>query len=66
MENLLDERQAAQRLHLSVRTLQRFRSAGNGPRYVKIGRLVRYQAGAVEAYLAACVRASTSDHGAVQ
>jgi hypothetical protein len=64
MEILLDERQTAEKLQLSVRTLQRLRGAGNGPVYLKIGRLVRYRLEAVNDYLATCARRSTSDAGA--
>ena len=39
----LNENQAAEFLGLSVRTLQAWRVRGGGPRYVKIGRSVRYQ-----------------------
>jgi predicted DNA-binding transcriptional regulator AlpA len=39
----LNENQAAEFLACSVRTLQSWRARGAGPRYVKIGRSVRYQ-----------------------
>ena len=47
MQNLLTEKEAAQILNCSVSSLQRDRHInGNNPRipYVKIGRLVRYDA----------------------
>jgi len=42
--NLLDERGAANLLNLSVRTLQRWRSKGIGPQFVRLStnRCVRY------------------------
>jgi predicted DNA-binding transcriptional regulator AlpA len=63
MQLLLNERQTATMLNISVRTLQRLRAIGNGPVYVKLGRLVRYQSDAVDNYLAACTRKSTSQGG---
>jgi predicted DNA-binding transcriptional regulator AlpA len=39
----LNEHQAADFLGISVRTLQAWRVRGGGPRYVKLGRSVRYQ-----------------------
>jgi hypothetical protein len=38
-----NESQAANLLGVSVRTLQAWRVRGGGPRYIKIGRAVRYQ-----------------------
>jgi helix-turn-helix protein len=38
-----NESQAANLLGVSVRTLQAWRFRGGGPRYIKIGRAVRYQ-----------------------
>lgn len=61
MDLLLDEHQTANTLRLSVRTLQRLRRSGGGPRYFKIGRLVRYRIEAVEEYLSGCSRLSTSE-----
>jgi predicted DNA-binding transcriptional regulator AlpA len=43
MDSLIDPKQAAPILGLSVRTLERHRLAGTGPRYVRLGRLVRYR-----------------------
>jgi hypothetical protein len=41
------ERQLADRWHVSKRTLQRWRKACTGPRWVLIGHQVRYPASAV-------------------
>ena len=49
--NLITETDLAERLQVSKKLLQKMRYEGNGPRYVKIGRLVRYQIKDVEAYL---------------
>ena len=40
---LLDEHRAARYLGLCVKTLRNWRSAGKGPSYIKIGRIVRYR-----------------------
>jgi hypothetical protein len=43
MNKLLDEKQAAALLNVSVKSLQAWRCRGGGPKFVKIGkRLVRY------------------------
>ena len=39
---LLTEREAAELLCVSFRTLQVWRSKGKGPAYIKLGRTVRY------------------------
>ncbi len=39
---LMDEADLAELLEISVRTLQKWRHEGGGPRYVKLGRMVRY------------------------
>lgn len=53
---LLDEGRLAERLGVSRSTLQSWRYSGRGPRYLKIGRLIRYQESDVEAYLRAQTR----------
>jgi predicted DNA-binding transcriptional regulator AlpA len=42
-DTVLNEKQAAEFLGVSVRTLQAWRVRGAPPRFVKIGRAVRYQ-----------------------
>lgn len=49
--DLLDEARLAAKLDVSRKTLQCWRYAGQGPRFIKIGRLVRYRLGDVDAYL---------------
>ena len=63
MTQLLDEKQAAALLNVSVKTLQARRSRGGGPRFVKLGRSVRYAMADLEAFVLAAVRSSTSDRG---
>ena len=60
-ENFLNEEQAARVLNASKRTLQGWRQRGDGPPYVKVGHLVRYQPSSLEAYFVARTRHSTSD-----
>jgi hypothetical protein len=67
-EPLENEETVANRLNVSVRTLQKWRWQGKGPRYIKLGAgtfgAVRYRQSDVDAYIAAGARASTSDPGA--
>ena len=58
---LLDERQAAGRLCLAVRTLQKWRVTGGGPRFVKLGRSVRYRQSDLDQWVRERQRTSTSD-----
>ena len=48
---LLTEKQAAGYLTRSVSTLRRGRKNGTGPRFVRIGRSVRYQQSELDAYI---------------
>ena len=61
---LLDETKAARILGLSVKTLRRWRWAGKGPAFRKLGRAVRYASNDLEAFIASALRTSTSDGGA--
>ena len=61
---LLDQREAARLLNLSIRTMERMRLQGGGPLYVKCGRSVRYRTSDIEAWIAARVVDSTSAIGA--
>jgi predicted DNA-binding transcriptional regulator AlpA len=63
MQTLLDQREAARLLNLSIRTMERFRLQGGGPLYVKCGRSVRYRTSDIEAWIAARVVSSTSAIG---
>ena len=58
---LLTQSEAARRLRLSERTLERLRLQGGGPRYVKANRSVRYREADLEAWVTARVVSSTSD-----
>jgi len=63
MNKLLDEKQAAAFLNVSVKSLQAWRYRGGGPKYVKLGRSVRYTMADLEAFVVASKRTSTSDTG---
>jgi excisionase family DNA binding protein len=49
-QNFLTQSELAKRWGISPRTLERWRWAGEGLRFVKIGGLVRYRLEDVEAY----------------
>jgi predicted DNA-binding transcriptional regulator AlpA len=51
----------AHRLGTSIRTLERKRADGTGPRFVRVGRLVRYTDPDVDAWITAQTVASTSE-----
>jgi len=57
---LLTEKQAAERLNLSHRTLQRWRVTGQGPRYTKLGAAVRYPEDEIARFQTDGLRCSTS------
>ena len=61
---LLSQREAATLLHLSERTLERWRVAGDGPRFVRLGRSIRYPLTEIEAHIASRVVSSTSERPA--
>jgi excisionase family DNA binding protein len=61
MSRLVTERDAAELLGVSVRTLQKWRLQGNGPQFVKLGHAVRYDVKDLEAYIERARRRSTSD-----
>ncbi|GAC1601611.1 MAG: hypothetical protein NVS3B2_04670 [Ramlibacter sp.] len=52
LDDHLSEHQAAELLHVSVRTLQRWRGQRFGPRWIKIGQLrVRYARADLDAWI---------------
>jgi predicted DNA-binding transcriptional regulator AlpA len=55
---LLDEQEVSRRLSVSVNTLRYWRACGDGPNYVKLGRLVRYDAAALEKFILRNLRVS--------
>jgi excisionase family DNA binding protein len=63
-EGMLTTEEAARFVGLSPRTLEKRRHEGGGPRFLKLGRLVRYRERDLEEWIARSVRVSTSDPGA--
>lgn len=61
IEMLLTEEQLAERWGIASKTLANKRCNGEGPPYIKLGRLVRYDVAQIDAWLAARVRHSTSE-----
>jgi excisionase family DNA binding protein len=51
MSALLNEKEVAQLLKMSLPTLRRWRAAKTGPRFLKIGSSVRYRHADVEAWI---------------
>lgn len=60
----LDEVQLAAMLDISPRTLQGQRQRGEGPPYIKVGRLVRYRPIDVKRHYDGRMRVSTSQEAA--
>jgi excisionase family DNA binding protein len=63
LEQLLTEREVAALLSVKVPTLRRWRWAGKGPAFRKIGAAVRYHPADLEAFVEASRRQSTADLG---
>ena len=65
MSSLISSKQAAKLLGISPKTLKSWRSAGKGPRFLKLGSApqaaVRYDRAEIEAWLAERAFSSTSD-----
>ena len=55
--------EAARFVGLSIRTLEKHRIYGTGPRYAKLGGRVVYSLDDLQAWVASAVKASTSDPG---
>lgn len=56
----INQRELANRWGCSEACLERWRSDGTGPQYLKLGGRVMYRLADVEAYEERCLRASTS------
>ncbi|WP_373508280.1 helix-turn-helix domain-containing protein [Thiocapsa sp.] len=63
LSTLHTEKQEAARLSVSVRTLQAWRTRGEGPPYIKAGRAVRYDPRRTDEWLATKARRHTADPG---
>ena len=64
-DRLLNEKEVANTLNIKVATLRRWRWAGKGLRFVKLGAAVRYDPADLAAFIEAGRRRSTSDPGRV-
>jgi hypothetical protein len=53
METLVDEHGAAEIIGCSVALMRKWRRFANGPRYCKLGRLVRYKQADIDDFLEA-------------
>jgi predicted DNA-binding transcriptional regulator AlpA len=61
LDTLLTGREAAALLRLSERTMERHRTAGTGPRYIALGRAIRYRRRDLADYIERSVSHSTSE-----
>ena len=63
---LLTEKEAAKILGFSIRTLQKWRTQGAGPCFVRVSaRAIRYRRADLEQWIEGRIRTSTSDAGDV-
>lgn len=49
-DKLIDQRAMSERLGITTKTAETWRSRGFGPRYVKVGSLVRYRLSDIETW----------------
>ena len=61
---LLTQREAAELLRLSERTLERYRVSGTGPKFVRFPHSIRYRLTDIEAFIASRIVGSTSERPA--
>jgi excisionase family DNA binding protein len=61
---MLTVHEAADYLRLSQRTLERLRTSGLGPKFVKCGRSIRYRLTDLDQWIASPVVGSTSERPA--
>jgi len=61
LEPLLTESQTAERIAIPVSTLRYWRSTGEGPNFVKIGKYVRYDPSTLERFIQQNVRVSNAE-----
>ena len=62
-EDVLNEKETAALLRISIKSLQGWRYKGNGPKFLKLGRCVRYRRGDLQDFVLKALRSSTSDPG---
>jgi predicted DNA-binding transcriptional regulator AlpA len=66
MLNLLTEYDVAQRLHVSLASLRRWRLEKRGPRFIKVSSLVRYRPEDVEEWLSALPTGGSGRAGSLE
>lgn len=59
--NFLDSSQAADYLGVKRTTMEAWRCRGGGPKFVKLGRLVKYRQSDLDDFIEARVRSNTSE-----
>jgi len=64
MQPLLTQDEVADQLKLSVRTVERLRVSGTGPKFLRILRSIRYRPSDVEAWQTSRIVGSTSEEPA--
>jgi len=57
----LSESEAARMIGMSVSGLRKFRRNGSGPRFIRLGRIIRYLASDIQAWLVAHTVESSSN-----
>ena len=62
----LSETEVSELLRISEKTLRRWRWAGQGPKFFKFGRSVRYNSRDLDAFIERSARTSTSQGSAVR
>ena len=60
MSNLNSVEEAAAKTGMSVSTLNKWRVAGFGPKFVKLGKRVLYRDEDIQSFITASIRSSTS------
>ncbi len=65
-ETYFTAREAAVYLRTSPSTLAKRRLVGNGPKFCRVGRAIRYRKADLDAFMAATASMSTSDRTSVQ
>jgi excisionase family DNA binding protein len=61
LSSLLTPEEAAERVRCKPGTLAKYRSEGTGPKFTKLGGLVRYTPEALDAWVQQCTVSSTSE-----
>jgi hypothetical protein len=60
-ENLLNTAEAAEQLRVKKQTLENWRTRGEGPPFIKVGRRVFYRVSGLDVWLTGRIRSSTSE-----